>query len=814
MRTKYILHINDKDYELRDDDLKNWEDIKCSYKRSDYGGVVRSFSSQFEFVNKAYDLLLAAYLTDGVNSSAAITVFTQNNQWGYDERFSCPFDFSTISWQNGVLSINGIDNSLAALIKANKSTTYEFAIGTDIFTDDVLAFDRIPMQESLNYKFTQGVSYDDSSDITVSFQKNELPWVGNVASEIVVNGTVAWNDDQENSSGSYLFKAVKDVKVVLDWIVAWRSDTGNGAINLGVRIKRGGSYVDVIHDCSDGNGGYFCSASYSYPKFKGNFNSPSDLPDVSTLGEDRVSAYALINTVVWNIVYNGRGYYWESTGKSKDEYFTERRFGKLTLNLKAGDFVVMDADVVSAQNAAVIRFVESQFLFQWFATGETVSIPVLTPKTLGNALLRKIAAGKINTKINISDFDPRLADTYLMAAESVRALPDAKLYSSFGEFCDWMSTVFGYVYYIGECTLPEYGKLKSFGNIVGTPYTPEGTYEGEVDTGNILYNSYRAKFFYHADSQYFESWAGCEDYNDPETGYPRTDTVFKETGKTPELLWVFEEYTATPHNPASYEYDESSFLQECQTVYFLHRTELFGDIDHTRRFDFCKNLKYSIDTSVIYSTVTVGYDKKDYESCNGRDEFNFNNTYSTGCQVSDKTLSLLSKYRADSYGIEFAVQKRGEDTSDNTSDKDVFFITCTDSNGVLMPDRSAVIENAISTSLFNGTFSPMACLEANAGYIGLQSSSMKLAFASSVGNSSIVIDGIAMNCDVLINCPIATCGCIEFETDEIDMPEYENGIIEVIDNGITYRGFISEVDFAFAKTGSATYKLIVKEVVS
>ena len=30
MRTKYILHIDGTDYELRDDDLENWEQIKCS----------------------------------------------------------------------------------------------------------------------------------------------------------------------------------------------------------------------------------------------------------------------------------------------------------------------------------------------------------------------------------------------------------------------------------------------------------------------------------------------------------------------------------------------------------------------------------------------------------------------------------------------------------------------------------------------------------------------------------------------------------------------------------------------------------------
>lgn len=61
MLTKYKLKIGSNEYELQEDDLKNWDEIKCVYKRADYGGVVRSFTSKFEFVNKAYQLLMAEF---------------------------------------------------------------------------------------------------------------------------------------------------------------------------------------------------------------------------------------------------------------------------------------------------------------------------------------------------------------------------------------------------------------------------------------------------------------------------------------------------------------------------------------------------------------------------------------------------------------------------------------------------------------------------------------------------------------------------------------------------------------------------------
>ena len=175
-------------------------------------------------------------------------------------------------------------------------------------------------------------------------------------------------------------------------------------------------------------------------------------------------------------------------------------------------------------------------------------------------------------------------------------------------------------------------------------------------------------------------------------------------------------------------------------------------------------------------------------------------------------MSLLSKYRADCYGIEFAVQKRGQDTTDSTSDKDVFFVLAKYENNKLVPDRSISIQNAISEMVFNGAFSPMACVLANAGYIGMQAKILHLEFASSVGNSSIIIDGQAMSDDIEINSPLMTCGRISFTTNEVDEPSSDNDLVEIESNGIVYRGFIEDAVFKYAKNEAVKYKLIVKDI--
>ena len=711
MRTKYILHIGTSNYELENDDLLNWDEIRCSYKRTGYDGVVRSFTSQFKFVNHARTLLLALYLEKRYNAQASISVHTMNDRWTFDKRFECPLDFSTISWDSYTLSIHSIDNTLSALIKANKSTTYEFTVGQEIERDGILNFDRIPMMENITYEFTQGEQLSDSAAIIVKFERDKLPFVGLVGKEVSVNQALYWQDDQDVEPTSYLLKAEKDIDVSMEYELEWRSDLGYIVTQLGVLIRRNGTYIDTIYSADNGNGGYFVSLEVRQLNEIGSFDNPGQLPAPSTVDSaKRKDTYAIINGIVW--ILGGRDLsFWQSTGKSKADYFIERRVGRVPLKLKAGDEVVMVHAIHGGNyEYADVFIVKSKFIFSWIGIGKRVSIDLISPRKAAESILSRIAGDDVEVNVELSDYDSRLKDTWLMAAESARGIIGAKFYSSFSDFCDWMSTVFGYVYYTGAIQPSE-------------------------DTGNNK-----------------------------------------------------------------------------QTVYFVHRSELLKDITGVRRINNCRAIKYSVDTTAIYSTVTVGYDKKDYDNLNGRDEFNFNNTYSTGCSVSDRTLTLLSKYRADCYGIEFAVQKRGEDTTDTPSDKDTFFVLCSRESNGLVPDRSMKIQNSMTGAVFNGAFSPMACIYANAGYIGLQADSITLTFASSTGNSSIVIDGMAMVDDICLDTPLATCDIVEFETDDVDDLTSTDDIIEIKDNGITYRGYLKEVDIMYAKVEAANYKLIVKEV--
>ena len=74
--------INGISYEATDD-LKNWDDFGISQKRSNYDGVIRSFSTKFEFVNRSYELLKEEFEQHYLSAKAAIVFYLRNNSWNW-----------------------------------------------------------------------------------------------------------------------------------------------------------------------------------------------------------------------------------------------------------------------------------------------------------------------------------------------------------------------------------------------------------------------------------------------------------------------------------------------------------------------------------------------------------------------------------------------------------------------------------------------------------------------------------------------------------------------------------------------------------
>ena len=800
MLTRIALEIEKKSVMLNPDEVKNWDDIRCTYKRNDIDGIVRSFSSKFEFVGRAYDMLMTEYLSKGFSAKASITVQVIDNNWRWHDAFTSQLDFSTLSTEDYILTISAVDGSASAILKSGKSTTFEFLIGEDIKPDSVLYYDHLPLRETATYEFTDGVSFEDKADLRVQYTAGERIFMGNVADETIVNRCVYFADDQTNDADAYLIKAYKDITVTLDVDLVYGTNiiATNGTTNLYVCVERGSSIISatkigtIMTEYDTAPIGYFRTYD-ELIAFK-------PAPQYNT-------EWAVVNSIVYRaqVITTSGTREWVNTQRTAAQFFRKHITGTYPLSLKQGDCVVIATSASGKNESSGEMYLYSQsFVFSWLAVGEPCNIDMFKPGTVVKALIRKIFPNSEIGKVEISDFDDRLANTMIIAGESARGLSKAKLYTSFNDFCNWMDTVFGYTYYIDKMT-PPYNDCLEAGKIVGGQgMLPR--YTGDVDTDNICFSTSYGCFCYvesiaGATSKY-SSWIGSQSYNDYSGSMPkaRKDKMFNITldDGTKEMVYFDEDS------------DQPRHLTE--KIVFEHRSQLFRTDLPAIEIANADEVKYSIDAQRIYSSVDIGYEKRDYDNINGRDEFNFNIEYSIDCQYSEKKLSMRSKYRADCYGLEFLSLKRNEETTDSDSDKSIFFLR---TQGMLPVDlrlEDHTVEGALTDQVYNGEFSPANCVKANAGIIGAQADSVTLAFASSTGNSDIVIDDVPLNDDITIEGHIVSVGTLEFTCDAVTPPADLGQLLAVTNNGMRYTGYISQAEFQFAKTESVKYTLLVKDI--
>lgn len=115
--------------------------------------------------------------------------------------------------------------------------------------------------------------------------------------------------------------------------------------------------------------------------------------------------------------------------------------------------------------------------------------------------------------------------------------------------------------------------------------------------------------------------------------------------------------------------------------YFYNRNILIhiGEEDENGKFQYTQvsNVKRTESKEHYFSGLEFGYDRvTDYEEANGLDEYNLANTYTTVINRLEKKYTKKSKYRGDSYGMEFARRQPHETapTEDTKYDNSNFLI--------------------------------------------------------------------------------------------------------------------------------------------
>lgn len=666
MLCKYSLIVGNVSHELGDWCVKNWDEISYSISRIDYGGVTRSLTSKFEFYGNAYDVLWNEYYHNYLLSEAYVTVKTVDDNHCFVEKLRYKLDFSRLSFDGQLLTIYAFDNTLATLIKANKSTQYEYKV-SELKERQPLYYDRLNMMSKIEWLMTGDTEeVDGESYITNTYQLGESATSEYVtvpiyikSSEIAVKNIVEVQDVSMTNAGingaisSFFFKNISDHGILVnlkgEFSLLVKKMTDKASASICVRHHYGSG---VAHIPISVNGSSF-----------DNWGILSD-------GENKVK----IDAEKLHIYGNGGYLVLEISGKGKVK--VSQKESQSSIELLTLDFIEKD---------------------------KAVDIHVIRPITILNRLLRSINGNKEGvTGLIASGVDSRLDNALIIPAESARGIPNANLYTSYSKFEKWMNVMFGFVPIIGKDTVT----------------------------------------FVHRDSNF-----------------------------TNEIGVEFEEVN---------------------------------------------EFQYEVNDNLIYSLVRVGYEKKDYDSVNGRDEFRWTTDFITGISINDNKLELISPYRADSYGIEFLAHKRGEDTTDNSSDSDVFFVCAeldVDKAKYLLVRSGYELSGVIdSESMFNAMYSNQSILHANRRFLGISIS--KLKFTSSLGNSDVVINGVCERDDFTIDKAdrLFTVGEISFcstiDTGGNDLPK----IGKIIKDGVKYEAYLLESKRKYGRYDGTSYKMCVKSM--
>jgi hypothetical protein len=647
---KAVLLIGGKRYDVTDH-LKNWEDVEISAKRKDLGGVVRSFSNKFEFVKGAYDLLEAEYLSNYTKASAILVIGVLNDSWGYNEKFRCKLDFSTYQSDGYTISINAIDDSVASIINANKSQVYDIPVSE--LKEDALYYDRIKLLNKSTMYITPNFEnelmpdYDRFMALRLQSRETLLPLAyGEISTP--VKGVMEVYDvgmdipyDNAGKTGYFALCLVDKIE-----------------INLRIRmvvdlLTTAVTSLHIRHMSADNKLKSDKAILLSKDGSSAGVTSVDESLSYAMRDGDRLIAYILCVT---------------SIGEDIDEIIKISR--------------------------------DYDFYIDYSARNKPVNIDAFSPKKLLSSLLSRMGVSLSGDIVSGSMPIP-----WMMAAESVRGIKDAKVHTSFSKFCDFAKALMGYDY-------------------------------------EILDNSVR----------------------------------------------------------------------------FRHMNDFF--VNETKELDHVSNMELSVDESLIYSGVEIGFDKQDYDEINGRDEFHFKSSFSTGLDIKDNILSLISPYRADCYGLEFLANERDEESKDTDSDNDIFIVHARKDGDRLVLVREenggaiyAVTGVLFPDTIFNASYSPRNMLLVNKERLGICTD--YLSFTASDGNSSISIGGVSETLPISlpVNDRRIRIDKASLETPGLSpFPGNYRGELSFSYAGRSYEGWVSEITEKIGKPETTTYSLILSKI--
>lgn len=371
-------------------------------------------------------------------------------------------------------------------------------------------------------------------------------------------------------------------------------------------------------------------------------------------------------------------------------------------------------------------------------------------------------------------------------------------------------------FYLEDIDTRCYDMIRSFAEIYVGDVQDDRVYDGQVTGSDIVYVTGNGLFMCKDQGGHFySSWDGSEDYNDGE--HVRARTVFEALDAQDTYYVCYDGRYLLPCHEQDLQLDT---MQDAAIVRFVHRRELFGS--EVQELSPIASPEVKVDSERLFSEIRIGYAKQEYDLGNsGNDEWNFTSVYTTNSQLREKALELICPYRADCYGIEELAGKRNMETSSTDSDSDLFLVKIQEPDvesgswtGKFLLDRSITVEGSYTDTVFNATYAPYFCLQANTGYVG--SFTRVVRFASSDGNKDIAFRTgnvrVSMQASFVPASNERLFGRCDFvvKTSEQREPLAWNALVAFDWRSVQYQGYVKSVTFNPQHPEVVEYELIGK----
>lgn len=400
---KYYLQLFTSQYYDVTNHVDNWDSLEVILSRDNTSGVISEVSFEFEFVDAAREFLRSIFNEDGLYSQVAFTVHRREDKSNrYELVKEMNLDFSTYQLTKDRVKISSSNNTLLEIINSEGKTEYEIPV-SEIREKKKWDYSRVKLINNAEYQIPDEIKIDNRTikeyfNPTITTNSVELT-PGNVDVDFM-----AQNMSYPSSENIFPSRICKNI--------------GANPITINVRLK-------CNIKCSYRSSNKFSDKSSMDLRFFYSGVIANDYKDFSPTstrttpiegGVYQVSHTFEIDTEFSILLWGGRE-------MSFSFFFYDE---------------ISDLSVTSTQDHFILYYTKDDI--------ERKKIDVINPDVLLQRYLDEMSGVKGLFRGEILWKDEPYK-TMIVAAESIRNMPDAKIYGKPNDFFNWMR-VLGYEYEI------------------------------------------------------------------------------------------------------------------------------------------------------------------------------------------------------------------------------------------------------------------------------------------------------------------------------------------------------------------------------